>query len=128
MILTTNRINSLDIAIQSRIHLAIRYDDLKQKDKARIFRYFLDALPYHSRDEREKLKEWIEETGSDYQLNGRQIRNVVSTAHALACSEEQGEDITRDHFKRVTAMTKEFQSQLEKLTMQRRGDNEASGK
>lgn len=128
MILTTNRINSLDIAVQSRIHLAIRYDDLTQKDKINIFNYFLDALECDNPAERDNIKDWISETGSDYQLNGRQIRNVVSTAHALACSEGNGRCITRDHFKQVTALTKEFQAQLEKLTMQRRGDNEAQRK
>jgi hypothetical protein len=44
MILTTNRINSLDIAVQSRIHLAIRYDDLSVEQKKKIFRVFLDCL------------------------------------------------------------------------------------
>jgi len=127
IILTTNRIKSLDIAVQSRIHLAIRYDDLKQDDKINIFNYFLDSIEYDNPPERERIKEWIKETGSDYQLNGRQIRNVVSTAHALACSEGNGRYITRDHLKRVTALTKEFQSQLEKLTIARRGDNEVTG-
>jgi AAA+ superfamily predicted ATPase len=121
MVLTTNRITSLDIAVQSRIHLAIRYDDLYPDQRAKIFDLFLDQLKIDSRD-RADIREWIKEFGSGIKLNGRQIRNVVSSAQALARGERHG--LRKDHIKRVMNITKEFQEQLESLVQEARANNE----
>ena len=40
LILTTNRIKTFDLAAQSRVHLAIRYQDLSIKDRQKIFTKF----------------------------------------------------------------------------------------
>jgi len=122
MVLTTNRITSLDIAVQSRIHLAIRYDDLDKKQKIEIFNLFLDQLKLESEDDLKAIKDWIKEDGSDYDLNGRQIRNVVLSAQALARSE--GKQVVKRHIRKVMAVTKEFQLQLEPLTRLIRENNE----
>jgi AAA+ superfamily predicted ATPase len=124
MVLTTNRITSLDIAVQSRIHLAIRYDDLDKNQKIQIFNLFLDQLKLESEDELKAIKDWIKEDGSDYDLNGRQIRNVVSSAQALARSEGKGKQVEKRHIRKVMAVTKEFQLQLEPLTRLIRENNE----
>jgi SpoVK/Ycf46/Vps4 family AAA+-type ATPase len=42
IILTTNRIKSIDVAVISRIHLAIRYSDLTESQMKKIFEFFLD--------------------------------------------------------------------------------------
>jgi AAA+ superfamily predicted ATPase len=121
MILIINRIISLDAAIQSRIHLAIRYYDLTQQQKIEIFNIFLDQLQLEEHNI-EKMKEWIRESGSAYELNGRQIRNVVSSAWALAHS--RGEKLSHEHLKRAIDITRKFQKQLEPLTVRVRGQNE----
>ncbi|KAI9761887.1 MAG: hypothetical protein M1840_001540 [Geoglossum simile] len=130
MILTTNRITSLDIAVQSRIHLAIRYEDLSSKYKQEIFKFFLDQLEPDSISDRAGIDEWIEEYGCDYKLNGRQIRNVVSAALALARSsakENRGDEkLTVKHLKNVVSITKDFQEQLESITKSHRSANEVS--
>ncbi|KAK3720007.1 hypothetical protein LTR37_004130 [Vermiconidia calcicola] len=48
IILTTNRINSIDIVVQSRMHLAIQYRALKEHQKLMIFKNLLAKI-----DERE---------------------------------------------------------------------------
>lgn len=42
IILTTNRIKSIDVAVISRIHLAIRYSDLTEDQMSEIFSFFLN--------------------------------------------------------------------------------------
>lgn len=130
MILTTNRINSIDIAVQSRIHLAIRYSDLTKEQKQNIFQLFLKQLEPDSINNHEKIIEYVNEYGSDYKLNGRQIRNVVSSALSLARStakERNGDDrLTVDHLKEVLYVTRDFQEQLEEITTHSRHLNEAS--
>ncbi|KAJ2991766.1 hypothetical protein NUW58_g2398 [Xylaria curta] len=44
LILTTNRMRSLDIAVQSRIHLAIKFKELSQEQRANIYISFLEQL------------------------------------------------------------------------------------
>ena len=126
IILTTNRITSLDIAVQSRIHLAIRFEDLTSDYKRKIFKIFLDQLKPGSIKNPEGITDWIKEYGCEYKLNGRQIRNVVSSALALARSSKDGLDdrLTVEHLKSVIRITKEFQEQLEYITKGIRAGNE----
>lgn len=129
MILTTNRITSLDIAVQSRIHLAIRYDDLTKEQKRQIFRNFLGQLQPDSIRNTKTIFEYIDEYGSDNKLNGRQIRNVVSSALSLARSLARRGDgdgkLDTKHLKSVLGITEDFQEQLESITMDQRSTNEA---
>jgi AAA+ superfamily predicted ATPase len=128
MILTTNRITSLDVAVQSRIHLAIRYEDLNKEYKQKIFKMFLDQLEPDSIKDHERITSWIEEYGCDNKLNGRQIRNVVSSALALARSTAKssgGDDrLTVQHLKDVINITKDFQEQLDSITRDWKARNE----
>lgn len=126
MILTTNRINSLDVAVQSRIHLAVRYDDLKKEQKKAIFMQNLDKLPKDSVKDRSAIDNWIEEAGCEAELNGRQIRNVVSAALAVACSDKVDQRITKEHLKQVIRVSKDFASDLARTTKLARDQNEAA--
>ena len=130
MILTTNRINSLDIAVQSRIHLAIRYDDLSKDQKKKIFQMFLVQLEPNSIKNHDAITEFINNYGCEYKLNGRQIRNVVSSALSLARStaKNDGGDprLTVTHLRQVLSITKDFQEQLESITRSARAENEAN--
>lgn len=88
LILTTNQIAQFDVAVQSRIHIAIEYTSLKRVQKARIFDGFLRPLEsqglIHSYQE---IVDWLEESVYDAsELDGRQIRNIVTSALGLARS------------------------------------------
>lgn len=89
MILTTNRVTVFDDAIKSRIHLGIKYDDLNQKARAKIWTTFIDRADSTTED---KLKSKITakqiQELSQRPTNGRQIKNTVRIAHALASGKE----------------------------------------
>ena len=53
IILTTNRITSIDIAVQSRIHLAIQYQDLTPPQRIQIFTYFLNQVHFHGTQDKQ---------------------------------------------------------------------------
>ena len=56
LILTTNRVGTFDEAFKSRIHLALRYDRLNEKQRAGIWRNLLNMLKDRTRDLAEAVK------------------------------------------------------------------------
>lgn len=87
--MTTNRIRAIDVAVISRIHLAVRYDDLHSQQRANIFAYYLDQLQEEAptlitEEDRDAIDDFIEIHGNSYHFNGRQIRNVVQASYAYA--------------------------------------------
>jgi SpoVK/Ycf46/Vps4 family AAA+-type ATPase len=124
MILTTNRIRHLDIAVQSRIHLAIRYQELDKGQKARIFGFYLDQLEADSIYRRDRIDDWVNEYGVEHELNGRQIRNLVSAALALARNEEGDQRVTDKHLKKVAKVVNDFIKELQSTVTNSRMSNE----
>jgi hypothetical protein len=122
MILTTNRVTSIDVAVQSRIHLAIKYVDLQPEYKSKIFKGFLDDIDASKIEDRTSIDYYILVTSESTELNGRQIRNVVSSAQALANNGEG--KLKLEHIKEVLALTKEFNKQLEPQSKPQRANNE----
>ncbi|KAH7398262.1 P-loop containing nucleoside triphosphate hydrolase protein [Pyrenochaeta sp. MPI-SDFR-AT-0127] len=113
LILTTNRMKSFDIAVQSRIHIAIKYDELDSDQQYEIFKSFLDQLRRKKlTDNYDDLISWVKKDGKKFQFNGRQIRNVVSTAMGIALVDEGGGKLKREHLVRVAQQTKEFKQDL----------------
>jgi SpoVK/Ycf46/Vps4 family AAA+-type ATPase len=127
IILTTNRITSFDVAVQSRMHLAIQYKDLTEEQKFEIFKNFLAKVPDAKIDgSRKDLYKNVEGLCRRNILNGRQIRNIVSAALALAKSDEQGrEKLSWEHLRRVFETTMDFLDCLKDLTKHKRTGNEA---
>jgi SpoVK/Ycf46/Vps4 family AAA+-type ATPase len=123
IILTTNRITSLDVAVQSRMHLAIQYKDLSEQQKKSIFKKFLDDIPKDYIRDRDMIDRQLDWVCKRVDLNGRQIRNIVSGAQALATSERQ--KLSYDHLSVVYDATSDFVQSLKDLTLQKRGRNEA---
>ncbi|KAH7063104.1 hypothetical protein B0J12DRAFT_157935 [Macrophomina phaseolina] len=121
IILTTNRISSLDVAVQSRMHFAIRYSDLTKEEQIRLFNQFLDKIRDNISN-REQIDDYLQIICKKGQINGRQIRNIVSSAQALANSEEA--KLSKTHLMEVFNATEQFVRDLMDLTMQRRMQNE----
>jgi len=117
MLLTTNRLTSLDVAVLSRIHLAIRYRDLEPNDIRNIFDTFLNKCKIDPEDKRD-VERWVNKDATEYNLNGRQIRNIVKSAEALARSEKKS--LNRDHLDDVLKMTDKFQRALQDVISQSR--------
>ncbi|KAK0627840.1 P-loop containing nucleoside triphosphate hydrolase protein [Immersiella caudata] len=125
VILTTNRIKAVDIAVLSRIHLAIRYEDLTVDQMRNIFKYFLDMFEPESIHNRESINDFIESFGYHYNLNGRQIRNTVRSALALASHDDASDSrLTWKHLKTVCEITRDFQEQVKDNVAQQRYNNE----
>ncbi len=76
MLLTTNRVTEFDPAALSRIHLKVKYDDLKSNAKSEVWRNFLAractsyGAPSISADELKRL--------SNTHLNGREVRSLAA--------------------------------------------------
>ncbi|KAL1854934.1 hypothetical protein Daus18300_011254 [Diaporthe australafricana] len=128
MILTTNQIANFDVAIPSRIHVAIKYESLKKGQMQAIFEEFLNRLDENNAiDDYDDIREWLEtdvyrEAGREgHGLDGRQIRNLVTTALGLARAErmEGGNHKLRvDHMRRafniVSDFKRDFSTQMQR--------------
>ncbi|KAI1775826.1 hypothetical protein F4818DRAFT_441104 [Hypoxylon cercidicola] len=110
LFLTTNRVQTFDDAFQSRIHIALRYDDLDTKAKKAIFKIFIerarvvtgvDLMPFNEDDYTSLAR---------HKLNGRQIKNTIGTAQALAVN--KGEPLSMRHIREVLDVQQNFEQDL----------------
>ncbi|KAI9770217.1 MAG: hypothetical protein M1839_003245 [Geoglossum umbratile] len=100
MFLTTNRVKTFDEAFQSRIHFALRYGKLGKSAREKVWVAFLQRSGTSCIKSNE-LGKLIEKD-----INGRQIKNAVRTALALAMNE--GKDMSYEHLETVIDATAEF--------------------
>lgn len=70
------------------------------------------------------FKEYLKDS-TNFKLNGREIRNVVFSAHAMALSKNRTSIVWSD-IREVLRVTREFQDQLKKVTTKQRLQREAS--
>ncbi|KAF2107678.1 aaa family ATPase [Lophiotrema nucula] len=111
LILTTNRIKSFDIAVQSRVHLAIRYKELSNEQLKELFLKFVKQHA-HEIENMKAIEKYIKDDFEE-DIDGRQIRNVVSSARAMAKSEDNASGkVELSHLKSVLRMTVQFQKHL----------------
>jgi len=130
IILTTNRITTFDVAVLSRINLPIRYQDLNEEQKVRLFRYFLDQLDEDRIENRDTINKHIAEYGVGFNFNGRQIRNIVSSALGLARNDAKDRGngkLALKYLKKMIRITYEFEEQLEGNRIAQRSNNEVKG-
>ncbi|KAF4982054.1 hypothetical protein FZEAL_2241 [Fusarium zealandicum] len=106
LFLTTNRVETFDEAFQSRIHIALRYDNLDAKAKRTIFEMFLERVRTLGKIEVEPLTEEELQHLSKQDLNGREIKNVVGSAQDLAVN--KGEALSMRHIKQVLNVHAKF--------------------
>lgn len=104
LFLTTNRVRVFDEAFQSRIHVSLRYADLSSDAKRQIWVAFLKRVNGDipngglSYDDLRTLAE--------KKVNGRQIKNIVKTAGALAQGRQ--ERLGFDHLDQVLDLMEQF--------------------
>ncbi|KAJ9142946.1 AAA family ATPase [Pleurostoma richardsiae] len=110
LFLTTNRVETFDDAFQSRIHIALRYDSLDARARKAIFRLFVERVRVL---EGVGLMPFTEEDFTALaraDLNGRQIKNTVRTAQALAVN--KGEPLSMAHIRQVLEVHMSFDRDL----------------
>ena len=87
MFLTTNRVQSVDAAFKSRIHLSLTYPDLDVTARTKLWETFI--LRGTERHRPRWLNAKFLESISRTEVNGREIKNAVRVAHALAVSDKR---------------------------------------
>ncbi|KAI0855309.1 ATPase [Xylaria cubensis] len=131
LILTSNRVGTFDEAFRSRIQLTLRYENLNQDQRHKIWENFFrrlktlesskmavasSPLPTRSKsgygfdfnDIRAHISELAERN-----LNGREIRNAISTARQLAMYKK--EPMKYKHLERVIKETSKFEAYITEL-------------
>ena len=91
LFMTANRMLVLDKAVESRIHIRIKYPELDTTSRRRIWRNFMDLLP----KENVKLSEEDLDLLAERPMNGRQIKNVIKTAELLSIVQQQPLGLTQ---------------------------------
>lgn len=97
LFLTTNRIDNIDSAFQSRIHISLSYPDLDHSTRRHIWGNFLKLLGV--------LDSWSAKDLDDLaemELNGRQIKNVLKSAALLSARKD--EPLSRAYVDKVLAI------------------------
>ncbi|KAK6506459.1 hypothetical protein TWF506_011367 [Arthrobotrys conoides] len=115
MFLTTNQIAQFDVAIPSRIHVAIQYQSLKAQQMKDIFVGFIKPLDDSDLvEDYQEIMEWLDEDVYSIGFDGRQIRNIVTTALGLARAEfkhRKGKGkLNKNHLKTVINNTRAFKA------------------
>ncbi|RAL08564.1 ATP-binding protein [Aspergillus homomorphus CBS 101889] len=110
LFLTTNRVETFDDAFQSRIHVALRYGDLTTKAKRSVWKMFLEKVQAMEGVQTATFTDKDFDLLARHNLNGRQIKNSVRTAQALAVNEQT--PLSMEHIKRVLDVAETFDHDL----------------
>lgn len=134
LFLTTNRVQTFDSAFTSRIHVALHYKPLTDADREKIW---LNSFERLERDSDGKVhisvatREYAYESNDVQSLrwNGREIRNALQTAVALAETEALENDkdrvtVTDKHLRAVVKMSRGFKNFLRQQKKKRDDDVE----
>ncbi|KIH94526.1 hypothetical protein SPBR_05630 [Sporothrix brasiliensis 5110] len=131
LFLTTNRVETFDDAFTSRIHVALHYHPLSPESRRRVW------MQHFARIERDSggrifvlrsTREYAYEDAEVHalELNGREIRNALQTAVALAeadaldkANEDEGQvTVTEAHLRAVIKMSAGFKLFMNKAKSQ----------
>ncbi|KGO74798.1 ATPase, AAA-type, core [Penicillium italicum] len=112
LILTTNRVGTFDEAFKSRIQLALHYPPLSEEQRRSIWQTFIKRLDVFDEDavDVKNIMSSLHVLQRE-KLNGRQIRNAVTTARQYA--KWKREVLTYDHLKDVIEVSARFDDYLE---------------
>lgn len=112
LFLTTNRPGDIDEAFQSRIHVSIRLRALNTEERRQVWAVFIKEMDLSDKEKR-TLLEYVTDHFDADKLNGRQIRNSVRTALALA--QLRKERLNAEHLERVVKVAREYSTYMEGL-------------
>ncbi|KAF8996417.1 hypothetical protein BDQ17DRAFT_1284512 [Cyathus striatus] len=100
LFLTTNRVRTFDEAFLSRIHVALHFTELTPESKSKVWKAFLAKVASAQvSDEQVAVL-------AKREVNGRQIKNAVRTAHSLAVARK--EDMKFEHLVQTLDAMEEF--------------------
>ena len=116
LILTTNRMKTFDPAFESRIHFCLVYPDLDNNARETIWRSFTAQARLNRRVRVDLNDSNIRELAT-LDLNGRQIKNVVSVAQAVAM--KRNTTLDESSIRTTIKLTQNFDKTKEHLKQQR---------
>lgn len=113
MILTSNRVGTFDEAFKSRIQLALHYPNLNQDQRLKIWTDFITRLETLGEEmDVLTIRPMLAELAK-HAMNGRQIRNVLTTARQLARS--HGRALNFNDIDHVVKVSRRFDEYLKEL-------------
>ncbi|KAK2758235.1 hypothetical protein FQN54_004079 [Arachnomyces sp. PD_36] len=128
LFLTTNRVGHIDEAFISRVHVIVGFEKLDANRRKAIWKSFLDKLAHEMKGQIRVLPSArnfiMGEEMSAMDWNGREIRNALQTAIALAEHDTRsGEEYTEgdeivvesDHFRKVRTMSRSFRTYMDSI-------------
>ncbi|KAJ4110292.1 hypothetical protein NW768_012052 [Fusarium equiseti] len=128
LILTSNRVGIFDEAFKSRIQLSLRYENLGETQRRKVWQNFINRLEKVEMDRglvppgtRRKPRYGVDiegirqhlDTLAKPPLNGREIRNMISTARQLATFRE--ERLAYGHLEACIAESNKFDQYIKTL-------------
>lgn len=96
LFLTTNRVVNIDAAFQSRIHIGIEYPELSLSSRRHVWSNFITL---GARQQSHGFSDSDLDLLATYEMNGREIKNVLKTAKLLAS--RQGNQLGVGHIESV---------------------------
>ncbi|KAJ5885543.1 hypothetical protein N7495_010053 [Penicillium taxi] len=112
LMLTTNQIAQFDVAVHSRIHVAIKYEELNETRAMSIFKNFLTPLEDKGMIQSQSdILDWLEGDIHRMKFDGRQIRNVVTSACSLARAQGKTR-LEKQHLLAVVDNVKDFKNEF----------------
>jgi len=102
LFLTTNRVKNFDSAFHSRISIALKYHDLDKNARVQIWNNLLDAA---------NVRGLNAAHFGNYELNGRQIKNSIRLAQAVAASEGLSH-VTDEILEKTVEVAQQFQQDI----------------
>ncbi len=113
LILTSNRVGTFDEAFKSRIQVALHYENLNRSARKKIWHNFLDMLEEDEENvDFDEIKLRLDDLAGK-ELNGRQIRNVLTTARQLAVY--RNEPLNWEHLEQSLVVSSNFNEYLMRM-------------
>lgn len=101
MFLTTNRVDNIDGAFQSRIHISMEYSELSVKSRRHVWANFVATLSQPCELDQKDL-----DNLAAFSMNGREIKNVLKTAQLLAS--RKNSVLRYEHINTVLSIEKRY--------------------
>ena len=115
LVLTSNRVGTFDEAFKSRIQLALHYPVLGPSQRQRIWQMFISRLESFGDENKvdiADLRDHLEDLKKE-KMNGRQIRNAITTARQYA--QWKGSVLTYEHLSDVIEVSGRFEKYIDRL-------------
>ncbi|KKY25405.1 putative aaa family atpase [Diplodia seriata] len=123
LILTSNRVGTFDEAFKSRIQIALHYPNLTSYQRQQIWNNFIHRLDSLGEDvDIHTILDSINKLAK-YEMNGRQIRNAITTARQLALFKK--ETLTTKHLEHSIRVSGKFDQYLDEVHDQIKDDDMA---